>query len=66
MAENEESESFESLGVVKVLCEAIKSLGWNSPTEIQKQAIPSALQGQDVIGLAETGSGKTGRRFFFY
>lgn len=45
---------------MKSLCEACKSIGWNAPTEIQKQAIPAALGGQDVIGLAETGSGKTG------
>uniref|UniRef100_A0A3P9D8K6 DEAD-box helicase 47 n=1 Tax=Maylandia zebra TaxID=106582 RepID=A0A3P9D8K6_9CICH len=34
-------------------------LGWKSPTKIQIEAIPVALQGKDVIGLAETGSGKT-------
>merc|ERR1719327_205809 len=33
---------------------------WSAPTEIQKQAIPWALKGRDVIGLAQTGSGKTG------
>lgn len=33
---------------------------WKTPTKIQKEAIPVALQGSDVIGLAETGSGKTG------
>lgn len=52
--------SFESLGVVPTLCEAIKNLGWSAPTEIQQQSIPHALKGKDIIGLAETGSGKTG------
>lgn len=33
---------------------------WKSPTKIQREAIPVALQGKDIIGLAETGSGKTG------
>uniref|UniRef100_A0A3Q3H2U9 RNA helicase n=1 Tax=Labrus bergylta TaxID=56723 RepID=A0A3Q3H2U9_9LABR len=47
-------------GVTEVLCEACDQLGWKSPTKIQVEAIPVALQGKDVIGLAETGSGKTG------
>ncbi|XP_073247363.1 probable ATP-dependent RNA helicase DDX47 [Porites lutea] len=64
MATSEEVEdqavTFESLGVVDVLCEACQKLGWKSPTKIQREAIPVALQGKDIIGLAETGSGKTG------
>ena len=51
--------SFESLGVDERLCEVCKSLNWNAPTKIQREAIPIALQGRDIIGLAETGSGKT-------
>lgn len=47
-------------GVVKPLCEACGAIGWRKPTGIQQQAIPAALEGRDVIGLAETGSGKTG------
>ena len=35
-------------------------MGWSKPTRIQRKAIPVALAGRDVIGLAETGSGKTG------
>uniref|UniRef100_A0A8C4X8T2 Probable ATP-dependent RNA helicase DDX47 n=2 Tax=Erpetoichthys calabaricus TaxID=27687 RepID=A0A8C4X8T2_ERPCA len=61
--ENEEKESpktFKDLGVTDVLCEACEHLGWKSPTKIQIEAIPVALQGRDIIGLAETGSGKTG------
>merc|ERR1712151_733968 len=38
-------------------CQLIK---WSSPTPIQQESIPWALQGRDIIGLAETGSGKTG------
>uniref|UniRef100_A0A8C0U7H9 RNA helicase n=1 Tax=Cyanistes caeruleus TaxID=156563 RepID=A0A8C0U7H9_CYACU len=56
----EESRSFKDLGVTDVLCEACDQLGWKVPTKIQIEAIPVALQGRDVIGLAETGSGKTG------
>ncbi|KRY40920.1 putative ATP-dependent RNA helicase DDX47, partial [Trichinella spiralis] len=51
--------SFQELGVVPVLCEACKQLNWTDPTKVQIEAIPLALQGRDVIGLAETGSGKT-------
>ncbi|XP_027046480.1 probable ATP-dependent RNA helicase DDX47 [Pocillopora damicornis] len=55
-----EDVTFKSLGIVDVLCEACQQLGWKSPTKIQREAIPVALQGNDIIGLAETGSGKTG------
>lgn len=43
-----------------MLCETCETLKWKTPTKIQKEAIPVALQGKDIIGLAETGSGKTG------
>lgn len=52
--------TFNFQGVVDVLCEACKDLKWNNPSKIQKEAIPVALEGKDIIGLAETGSGKTG------
>ncbi|GFS74354.1 probable ATP-dependent RNA helicase DDX47 [Nephila pilipes] len=52
--------TFKSLGVVDVLCEACEQLKWKTPTAIQQEAIPVALKGRDIIGLAETGSGKTG------
>jgi ATP-dependent RNA helicase DDX47/RRP3 len=58
--EVEDLGEFSDLGLVDVLCEAAKSLGWKNPTKIQKEAIPIALEGKDIIGLAETGSGKTG------
>ena len=47
-------------GVTEVLCEACERLKWKTPTPIQKESIPLALEGRDIIGLAETGSGKTG------
>jgi ATP-dependent RNA helicase DDX47/RRP3 len=53
--------TFRDLGIVDTLCEAIDGVGWKFPTEIQKQSIPEALSGRDIIGLAETGSGKTGQ-----
>ena len=52
--------TFESLGVCEALNNAIQSLKWTYATRIQKETLPSALQGRDIIGLAETGSGKTG------
>ncbi|XP_021570399.1 probable ATP-dependent RNA helicase DDX47 isoform X2 [Carlito syrichta] len=59
-AEEEDTKTFKDLGVTDVLCEACDQLGWAKPTKIQVEAIPLALQGHDIIGLAETGSGKTG------
>ncbi|KAG8525897.1 ribosomal RNA processing protein [Bacidia gigantensis] len=52
-------ESFADLGIIDPLCDACAALGYKTPTPIQKEAVPLALQGRDVIGLAETGSGKT-------
>ena len=39
---------------------AIEALGWVTPTPIQVQAIPAGLDGKDVVGIAQTGTGKTG------
>merc|ERR1719517_71054 len=52
--------TFESLGVCEELCQACELMKWKGPTKIQQEAIPWALKGRDIIGLAETGSGKTG------
>ena len=54
-----EPKSFQDLGVIDSLCEACANLKYKSPTPIQREAIPVALRGRDLIGLAETGSGKT-------
>ena len=57
----EETEvSWKDLGLIDILCEACEDLKWKAPSKIQREAIPVALQGRDIIGLAETGSGKTG------
>lgn len=57
---DDESKSFAELGVNEVLSEACARLGWKKPSKIQQATLPSALSGKDIIGLAETGSGKTG------
>ena len=56
----EEEKTFSDLGLVEALCEACHKAGWKKPSRIQTESIPLALEGRDVIGLAETGSGKTG------
>ncbi len=50
---------FTSLGLSAPLTRAIAEAGFTEPTPIQQQAIPAVLQGLDVMGLAQTGSGKT-------
>ena len=61
MNNDQDSEkTFSDLGLVDTLCQACASLGWKKPSKIQVESIPVALAKNDVIGLAETGSGKTG------
>ncbi len=55
----ESSQSFDDLGLTPELRVAVAELGWQRPTPIQALVIPPALAGRDLIGLAETGSGKT-------
>jgi ATP-dependent RNA helicase DeaD len=51
--------TFADLGLAPDILAAIADVGWNAPSPIQEQAIPSLLEGLDVIGQAQTGSGKT-------
>ncbi len=51
--------NFSQLGLAPAQVSACESLGYNTPTPIQRQAIPIILSGRDVIGCAETGTGKT-------
>jgi superfamily II DNA/RNA helicase len=53
------SATFASLGLSASLLRAVSAHGYTSPTPIQSAAIPAALQGRDVLGTAQTGSGKT-------
>ena len=51
--------TFKDLGLSDSTLEALAHLGYASPTPIQEQAIPPLLEGRDVIGQAQTGTGKT-------
>lgn len=51
--------SFEDLGVPQNLIEKLSVQGISEPTLIQYKAIPKALEGRDILGLAQTGTGKT-------
>ncbi|MFL6843954.1 MAG: DEAD/DEAH box helicase [Allosphingosinicella sp.] len=51
--------SFADLGLSDELLRAVEESGYNDPTPIQRQAIPSVLMGRDIIGIAQTGTGKT-------
>ena len=51
--------TFDDLGLEQTLLAAIKDAGYESPTPIQAAAIPEALKGRDVLGIAQTGTGKT-------
>jgi ATP-dependent RNA helicase DeaD len=51
--------TFADLGLSEPFLEALKHLGYEKPTPIQEQTIPALLQGRDIIGQAQTGTGKT-------
>ncbi|KAG6836753.1 hypothetical protein H0H93_003832 [Arthromyces matolae] len=51
--------TFKSLGLIDPLLRALDQVGYKAPTDIQIESIPHALEGRDIIGVAETGSGKT-------
>ena len=51
--------NFESLGLSKKLLQAVESEGYTTPTPVQEQSIPPLLAGRDVLGVAQTGTGKT-------
>ena len=50
---------FNDWGLEGHIADAIDSMGWDEPTEIQLEAIPVARAGTDIVGQARTGSGKT-------
>lgn len=54
-----ETAGFETLGLAEPVFRAIKDLGFETPSKIQEKAIPVLLEGHDLIGQAQTGTGKT-------
>ena len=50
---------FEQLGLSNEVLKAIEDMGFSKPSQIQEEAIPVLLTGVDVIGQAQTGTGKT-------
>jgi ATP-dependent RNA helicase DeaD len=59
MSEKELSTNFNSFGLSKELLKVLDEVGYESPSAIQEQCIPHLLNGHDVIGQAQTGTGKT-------
>ncbi len=51
--------NFESLGLIEPIRKALQEEGYTTPTPIQQQAIPIVLEGRDLLGCAQTGTGKT-------
>ena len=51
--------TFADLGLSDELLRAVTDSGYDEPTPIQRAAIPSVLMGKDLIGIAQTGTGKT-------
>lgn len=59
MIEDDKMTTFQSLGLTDTLLRAVESEGYESPTPVQEQSIPPLLAGRDVLGVAQTGTGKT-------
>jgi ATP-dependent RNA helicase RhlE len=53
------STTFESMGLNKALLQALTATGYTKPTPIQEKAIPDVMLGKDLLGIAQTGTGKT-------
>lgn len=53
------STSFKDLGIISPILDALKEMGFEEPTEVQKRAIPHILNNRDIIVMSKTGSGKT-------
>jgi len=52
-------QNFSALGVAPALLDILEKLGITTPTPIQAQAIPAGVEGKDIVGIAQTGTGKT-------
>lgn len=56
---NDEKEGFRGLGIAPGILEILEKLSFVTPTPIQEQSIPVAIEGKDLMGIAQTGTGKT-------
>ncbi|MEZ5920486.1 MAG: DEAD/DEAH box helicase [Parvularculaceae bacterium] len=50
--------TFDDLGLEPKILDAVREAGYEQPTPIQEAAIPEALKGRDVLGIAQTGTGR--------
>ena len=53
------NEGFYGLGIAPSILDILEKLHYKSPTPIQEKVIPEAIQGKDVVGIAQTGTGKS-------
>ena len=53
------SDGFETLGLAEPVLAAVREVGYETPSPIQRAAIPPLLEGRDLLGQAQTGTGKT-------
>jgi ATP-dependent RNA helicase DeaD len=60
LAQRPKAEGFRALGLNDQILADLAAMGWNEPSPIQTQAVPVASTGRDIIGQAQTGTGKTG------
>jgi ATP-dependent RNA helicase RhlE len=60
MPDDMEKTTFSELGLADASLASVRDLGWSVPTPIQRKAIPAAAGGRDIVGIAQTGTGKTG------
>src|SRR5690606_11187071 len=51
--------TFKNLGLIDPIQKAVEELGYENPTPIQQESIPQVLSGKDLLGCAQTGTGKT-------
>ncbi|PIN70755.1 DEAD/DEAH box helicase, partial [Candidatus Woesearchaeota archaeon CG11_big_fil_rev_8_21_14_0_20_43_8] len=56
---NENNLTFKELALIDPLLRAVEKEGYTTPTPIQAKSIPSLLEGKDLVGIAQTGTGKT-------
>ena len=56
---NDNSQGFAHLGLPEKILEAVAKVGFTKPSPIQEETIPILMEGRDVVGLAQTGTGKT-------